>query len=1022
MKYFKLVLACMGIALGIAEVHAQTAYKEIRPGVNAQQFISAASGENSLQTGQLSVNIPLFDLQSKGINVPISIAFSGGDITHESEASHIGLGWSLLAGGVITQTIRDANDQQTSSPDNIPWQYEADYLQSKLAEEHANPYNTNKFEMAMDAVIGFDGEPDIYHYSFLGYAGDICFKFDGNDGSGRLYPDQSFKIEATVAGYKIIANDGVVYFFEMKEKTADNATSWFLTEIRTLLGGSVTFQYTDDYSYDLTYELGASLYAPRHSKRLTRIDYEYGYVILTSAQREDMYYNGGSSDSRKITNIELYNGDGLLIKGYEFRNSSYILNEIQTGYTNWKDKRLKLESVRAYNRNGEYLPPFEFEYDYHFELSKNSSMSDPFPDSPKNTWAANPVPVAIADRLLSSELYLWTEPVPDSEIGEYVEKGVTFGDMRIDGHTIKDYFCITKIKFPSGGSESYYYEKHDYGFVAASTDTIKPPYSSYIKGRRLWKKEIDDGNGNRQIVEYEYCLHDEDYYQIDDDYFMGPRLISSGVLVNPTIHTTAMYKPIFDGVRDRLVASPYYTREPQNNLSGSPVCYVEVEEIFKSQSGSINGKKIHYFERNPATPAQNYVYLNYNSSGSSNILTVLPSTLYGKQQFPPEFPVYSDQNYSFLAYPLGKFDQYDLMNGKLVKEVTLDASGKIVKKIENEYTPGYGVGATTLYGLLVQKFDDTADYTGFPEPGLTPNRYLISQTVTRFDTKELVKTVTTNYYPNSSITQEQTFAYTSLNLLKSSSVTQSTGETILTENVYPSEIDFQTEFNLAEEASSIQKMKDVNMIGIAIQTTARKGTEYLGGNYTTYKQLPNGAIVIDSIFSLGTHPGAAVSEPFINTNGEVQRNINFTQERVYLSYDENANPTTVVLVNGIEETLVWGYGGQYPIAKIENYTEDQLDSNIDLVSQLGLLDDYTVINESDRANLFNCNETIRNSLPDYVMVTTYTYDPLNGITSETDPNGLSTFYEYDSFGRLKTIRDDDWQIVKTFKYHYAVSD
>jgi YD repeat-containing protein len=52
------------------------------------------------------------------------------------------------------------------------------------------------------------------------------------------------------------------------------------------------------------------------------------------------------------------------------------------------------------------------------------------------------------------------------------------------------------------------------------------------------------------------------------------------------------------------------------------------------------------------------------------------------------------------------------------------------------------------------------------------------------------------------------------------------------------------------------------------------------------------------------------------------------------------------------------------------------------------------------------------------LVTTYTYSPLFGITSETDPSGKITYYEYDGLGRLKLIRDQNNNILKKFDYKY----
>ncbi|MTI26674.1 hypothetical protein, partial [Fulvivirga kasyanovii] len=48
-------------------------------------------------------------------------------------------------------------------------------------------------------------------------------------------------------------------------------------------------------------------------------------------------------------------------------------------------------------------------------------------------------------------------------------------------------------------------------------------------------------------------------------------------------------------------------------------------------------------------------------------------------------------------------------------------------------------------------------------------------------------------------------------------------------------------------------------------------------------------------------------------------------------------------------------------------------------------------------------------------MTTYTHDPLYGVTSITDQNNMTTFYEYDHFGRLKLIRDNERRIRDHFQ-------
>ena len=112
----------------------------------------------------------------------------------------------------------------------------------------------------------------------------------------------------------------------------------------------------------------------------------------------------------------------------------------------------------------------------------------------------------------------------------------------------------------------------------------------------------------------------------------------------------------------------------------------------------------------------------------------------------------------------------------------------------------------------------------------------------------------------------------------------------------------------------------------------------------------------------------------------------------------------------------WGYNYQYPVAKIENMSYSNI--ALGLETYLNQLDDYTVIDDSNRESLYLVNQNIRKNLPSGALITTYTYDPLIGITSQTDTNGRTTYFEYDDFGRLRYIKDHDGHIINNYEYHY----
>jgi YD repeat-containing protein len=54
--------------------------------------------------------------------------------------------------------------------------------------------------------------------------------------------------------------------------------------------------------------------------------------------------------------------------------------------------------------------------------------------------------------------------------------------------------------------------------------------------------------------------------------------------------------------------------------------------------------------------------------------------------------------------------------------------------------------------------------------------------------------------------------------------------------------------------------------------------------------------------------------------------------------------------------------------------------------------------------------------PANALMTTYTYSPLVGMTSKCDPSGRITYYAYDGVNRLKTIRDQNGNIIKEICY------
>ncbi len=128
------------------------------------------------------------------------------------------------------------------------------------------------------------------------------------------------------------------------------------------------------------------------------------------------------------------------------------------------------------------------------------------------------------------------------------------------------------------------------------------------------------------------------------------------------------------------------------------------------------------------------------------------------------------------------------------------------------------------------------------------------------------------------------------------------------------------------------------------------------------------------------------------------------------SYDSKLNLEQFKGRDGVTNSIIYGYNRTYPVAKIvgKNINDAVTLSGIDL----NVINNPATTDAAMRTEL-NKLRTLSNCL-----VSTITYKPLIGVTSETDANGKTVYYEYDVFNRLKLIRDKDNNILKKFCYNY----
>lgn len=267
------------------------------------------------------------------------------------------------------------------------------------------------------------------------------------------------------------------------------------------------------------------------------------------------------------------------------------------------------------------------------------------------------------------------------------------------------------------------------------------------------------------------------------------------------------------------------------------------------------------------------------------------------------------------------------------------------------------------------------------------------RTTTFYDTGDLSSTMTYTYEPG----------YSGRTFPVATRLVDSRGHSVTTNSYFPGDIP-QLGTLPPTALSAAQELQIQNRIATPLQevVTVRDAQDNVlseNKTWTFYRNWGNGLVFPEWVRT--SKDGSA------------------PDDRIrYHGYDDQGNPLEVSIANGPSISYIWGYDGEYPIAKIENATYSELSSFVPtLKTRSGADNDRTLGSSGKEGLLRQALDNLRSALPK-ALVTTYTYDPMVGMTSGTDPSGYTMFYEYDDFNRLKEQRDNNGLLETEHFYHY----
>ncbi|PXY02513.1 hypothetical protein DF185_00010 [Marinifilum breve] len=1051
------------------------------PSVDAQSLFAFESNNMSLYSGGCGVSVPLYTIESF-VNVPISISYSGGHgIKVREHASRVGLGWSLNATQCISKVIKGVHDSgpngfhqysNTNYGDGgyIDWNsspssneiYQLDY------EPDLNYYST----LNRSGTFYRDKNDNFIQIPLSNTK--IQGKFE--EKSGEFIITETNGVKYIFSEVELTKNEIILPGYGNADYLS---SSCYLKKIISAdESNEIQFFYKDGlervYNYDNS---GEPMVVVPNTEIL---GYPKSYSETKTKVLDYISWSGGSlnfiyNDNRKdligglyLQSLILKDLDGKKIKTFKFdysyfgNNRTYALDQVENipieDENRGSELRLKLDAVYSMDTEEQKVSTYRMEYNINEWLPERSSYSIDHwgyyngadninlcphanlnPDGSTSSmqvanrsansffalagslnkiiyptgghsefiYEGNSVPGSSLDskvQNLFSEIVLMTESTHEKLIGDVLDYNYLYGDrsatldcskitrdkkieIRLDDYPITDNAVFVTFKnldtsetetiTINENKRSYYLNKAGKYKVTARSNqqnltqrwdlsfswnslisSIDPESNFTVGGLRIAEIRNSDGDAKVQIKRYNYQDGDK----------------STGYLVE---------SPQYLYVKDnRLPVNTYSNLFYANNpifplklTKGSVVGYSKVTEY---EIG--NGKQEYYFST--AYNCPDVLNSSFKTPPYSNSAII---SGYGEVPYFPLAEKQSNEMFRGLLLSNKIFKELAPGNYKLQREI--DYYYDLYKLDNLRYVPNehlvkinndamFPDAVKSIKGQKIKNIKDIIygiEY--FLHSGATFKQ----------------RSVQTDYYEGKNIVLENEYLY------------NSTGQLII-DKQQCSDGTLQKEYQYPGKAHLLYGL---NILDTPIKVKQKKNSLLVNENVTEYAIFNgNNKCVLPS----------KVKEAVINKDHKV---ISYDDVVEYSKYKQEGKPIVIKDKSGIQTVYVWGKNENYPIAKITNANYAQVYSNTNLLNNIKELDNIKGLElDSERLKLKNLNHIIRSQLTSS-FVETFTYLPLIGLESKTDPNELTSYYKYDSFGRLERVTNSDNELVKSYSYNYG---
>ncbi|MHC0443101.1 hypothetical protein [Flavobacterium sp. 3-210] len=923
-------------------------------------------------SGSQRIDVPLWNIKVPGLEIPIALSYTTGGIRYKQEDGDVGVGWNLTPNLRISRTVIGRPDEEMKRVSNITATLNSLYdprEHEKYLTQFATGVSGNEYASSDISDAG----ADIFSFSTLTQSGHFIFP-DANDFSkAEIIEALNLVItpvfdDAVLLGFEIKDENGYIYRFggysapNLTESAYQgptkpaSVTGWALRSIDAPNGESVEFKYIGYSDNDLVHPENKS-------------------VTVSDSYFADPSYSGSLVPSSVSYSLD----QQILWPNY----TTFYVSEIKTRnqiVSFFRNGRV-LSNINVLDRiTNTVIKNIDFIYSGASKQPHYFLDSVSLDDQQYSFTYYTPADLGFSPTFQSNHYtsdlwgyYLYSQ-YQDFNASNYPNLHSELGDINY----------IFNVSTPGG----YNYEKTLGNLLG--TWNFKNSSNNMYGHLFSLKKMVLPTKG---YIFYEY--EPNKYLQ------NGTAMIGAGCrikkITSNDLAGSSYIKTLTYGYNENQMGIPSYYLSPYDYTSEQ---LIRIKRFTSYPYGEYYTNHLsHTFSPNIIGDfglSQDFMveYPEINVNDLSNNDDYLGRTTY---EFEINQPKVFEQHYSDFSphdyrmrYALNVTGYQFGLKTDLKSKTYYDATNAILK--EENYTYGFTDDSRVIEGGIKLKQSMVADYenihgynTDFPDYyEVDRPRTFSCQTYSFYTGRKLLLNKTVIEYPDFEISHQ--YSYNSRNQVSTDITINSKGEIVKTEYKYP--------YELIGQKPLMQEMVDKNMIAEPVITN----------NYV------NNNLISQSETQYGYHTSSYLILPSFVYSKKGSTAISALDKRVtYNNYDDKGNLTQYTPENGISVSIIWGYNKTMPIAKIENASYGDVSG---YVSNLQNLSDA-----ANETSLLNALDSLRTALP-YAMITTYTYKPLIGISTVTDPKGDVITYKYDTSGRLEVVKDKNGNILSENQYHY----